>query len=223
MARDSEPRSLRFKERMSGHVVFDHLDDLVTVNDDGTGWARLALEMRMHIADVDKFWDGDHVGDAGGDVVCAALGGRLPIHKGHFQLMVPAKDERHKHMNYLLEFEDVRRRRFTLQGYKEVAPGDFGPWEQTTTSLCRIHHDWAITNRDGRITDFDKWQPDAAASGVLRIRLRDFVWQEFTFRADPGAPIATRVHTRLKFVRKFLASLWHAYGPGHRRPAGPPE
>jgi len=208
---------------MSGHVVFDHLDDLVTVNDDGTGWARLALEMRMHIADVDKFWDGDHVGDAGGEVVCAALGGRLPIHKGHFQLMVPAKDLRHKHMNYLLEFEDVRGRRFTLQGYKEVAPGDFGPWEQTTTSLCRIHHDWAITNRDGRITDFDKWQPDAAASGVLRIRLRDFVWQEFTFRADPGAPIATRVHTRLKFVRKFLASLWHAYGPGHRRPAGPQE
>ncbi|HWS48049.1 MAG TPA: hypothetical protein VN636_19460 [Acidimicrobiia bacterium] len=216
MAQPSEPRSLRFKEWMSGHVVFDHLDDLIVVNDDGTGWARLALEMNMHISDVDEFWRGNHIGDLGGTVVCDALGGRLPIHEGHFQLMVPSPDGTHDHMNYLIQFEDTKGRRLTLHGYKEVAPGDFGPWEETTTTLCRIEHDW--------VTAIDRWDPDAPASGVLRIRLWDFIHQEFTFRASPDASIAVRLHTRATFAGKFVASLWHWYRPGHpRRRPGPAE
>ncbi len=215
MKHTSEPRSLNFKERMSGHVVFNDLDDLVTVNDDGTGWACLKLEMHMHIDDVDAFWSGDRIGTATGTVKCEGLGGSLPIHDGHFQLMVAEVKDGDMHMTYLIEFEDVKGRHLTLHGYKDVVPGGFGPWEDTTTTLCRIQHDW--------ITDFRKWQPDAAGSGVLRIRLRDFIWQEFTFRANPDAPRATRIRTRFTFPERFLNALWQNYRPGARRPAGPEE
>jgi hypothetical protein len=129
--------------------------------------------------------------------------------------MVPAPDGLHQHMNYVIQFEDKKGRPLTLHGYKEIAPGDFGPWEETTTSLCRIHHGW--------ITNFDTWRADAAASGVLVIRLRDFIWQELTFRADPDSSIAVRLHTRVTFITKFLASLWRAYRPGHPRRPGPGE
>jgi hypothetical protein len=226
MVQGSEPLSLRFKERMAGHVAFDDLDDLIVVNDDGTGWARLGLRMDMHIRDVDAFWSGNHVGDLGGVVQCAALGGDLLIHRGRFQLMVPAEDKSHQHMNYFVEFEDTKGRALTLTGYKECAPGEFGPWEETTTTLCRVRRGWNTQpdpeeDEDG--IDIDDWPPDAAGSGVLKISLFDFLWQEFTFRGDRDASLATRLRVRATFVRKFMSSLARTYLPGRRRPKGPAE
>jgi hypothetical protein len=235
MATAPETRSLRFKEWMSGHVDFDNRDDLVVVNDDGNGWTRLALAMNMHIDDVDAFWRGARIGTLGGTVLCDALsnevGDELPIHAGYFQLMVLAPGKDHAHMNYLIEFEDAKGRRLTLQGYKEVAPGDFGPWEETTTTLSHVYHDWHtdpdetdLEARHSRLQELlNSSLPHAAASGVLRIRLRDFIRQEFTFRADPDATLGTRLRTRVTFAGKFVASLWRWFGLGHRRPSGPAE
>jgi hypothetical protein len=211
---------------MAGHVAFEDLDDLIVVNGDGTGWARVGLRMNMHIGDVDAFWRGNHVGDLDGFVDCDELGGELKISLGRFQLMVPAQDGSHQHMNYLVEFEDKKERTLRLTGYKECAPGEFGPWEETTTTLCRVqriedleaHRALALD-----AIDIDFWPPDAVASGVLKIRLIDFLWQEFTFRGDPEASFATRLRVRATFASKFVSSLWRTYRPGHPRPKGPAE
>jgi hypothetical protein len=226
MAQTSEPRSLRFKERMSGHVAFDDLENLIVVNDDGTGWTRLALRMNMHIADVDAFWRGNHVGDLDGVVQCDGLGGELRIHRGRFQLMVPAEDGSHQHMNYLVEFEDEKERKLTLTGYKECAPGEFGPWEETTTALCRIQSGWKSATDpedDPHGIHIDDWPRDAVGSGVLHISLLDFLRQEFTFRGDPEANLATRLRVRATFVWKFVSSLGRTYLPGHRHANEPAE
>jgi hypothetical protein len=211
---------------MIGHVAFDDLEDLIVVNGDGTGWARLALRMKMHIGDVDAFWHGTHVGDLAGIVQCEGLGGELQIHQGRFQLMAPADDGSHQHMNYLVEFEDAKGRPLTLVGYKECAPGEFGPWEETTTTLCRVQRGWntqpdPLHDLDG--IDVDNWPPDAIGSGILHIRLFDFLWQEFTFRGDPDAGLATRLHVRATFVWKFVASLVDTYVLRRRRRKGPAE
>jgi hypothetical protein len=209
MASSGESRSLRFKERMKGHIAFDRLDDLVLATVDGTGWVAMDLEFQMRIDDVDRFWKGDHVGQLGGDIVCKQLGGACAVQDGHFQLMIPVDDDvRHQHMLYYARFTTTQGRRLTLDGYKEVITGEFDPLEDTTAMLTRIHDGWT--------DESEKWSPDAIATGVLRISIVDTVTQLFTFRSDDVSPIRA-LRTILTFIWRFTRSLWTVYGIERRR------
>jgi hypothetical protein len=208
MPRTVEPRPLHFKERMKGHMAFDHLLDLVTTTVDGTGWVEMSLEFRMHIDDVPAFWRGDHVGQMLGDIFCKELGGICPLHDGHFQLMIPVDgDSRHQHMLYHAHFHDSQGRELTLNGYKDVVEGEFNPWEDTTAMLTRIHVGWT--------GDSEKWSQDAIAAGVLRISFVDAFTQLFTFRSDGAGPLQT-VETIGTFIGHFVGKLWNTYGIGRR-------
>lgn len=215
MPRTVEPRPLHFKERMKGHVAFDHLTDLVTTTVDGTGWVEVALEFRMFVPDVPGFWKGDHVGHLEGDIDCKELGGRCPVRDGHFQLMIPVDgDPRHQHMLYHAQFTDAQGRELTLNGYKEVIRGEFDPLEDTTAMLTRIFEGWT--------DDSQKWSTDAIATGVLRISVVDVVTQLFTFRSDGAGPLRALRTTGL-FIWNFNRKLWTVYGFGRRRRQVPPS
>jgi hypothetical protein len=209
MRSSAESRSLRFKERMKGHIAFDRLGDLVVNTVDGTGWVAMDLEFRMRIDDVDRFWNGDHVGQLDGDIVCKELGGACTVSDGHFQLMIPVgNDVRHQHMLYYARFTNTAGRQLTLDGYKEVITGEFDPLEDTTAMLTRIHDGWS--------NESDTWSPDAIATGILRISVIDTVTQLFTFRSDGVSP-ARATRTILTFIWRFTRSLWTVYGIERRR------
>jgi hypothetical protein len=208
MSTTVEARPLHFKERMKGHVAFDHPTDLVTPSVDGTGWVEMALEFRMFVDDVERFWKGDHVGHLVGAIDCKELGGQCRVRDGHFQLMIPVDgDPRHQHMLYHARFTDGRGRELTLNGYKEVIRGEFNPLEDTTSMLTRIFEGWT--------DDSQNWSTDAIATGVLRISVVDIVTQFFTYRSDKAGPLRVVATTGL-FVWNFNRHLWTVYGFGRR-------
>jgi hypothetical protein len=214
MPRTVEPRPMHFKERMRGHVAFDHLTDLVTTTVDGTGWVEIELQFRMFVDDVHGFWKGDHVGQLEGIVDCRELGGPCRVRRGHFQLMTPVDgNPRHQHMLYHAQFTDSQGRELTLNGYKEVITGEFNALEDTTAMLTRIHDGWT--------DDSQKWSANAIAAGVLRISVVDVITQLFTFRADGAGPVGA-LRTIMSFIWHFNMKLWTVYGIGRRRRQLPP-
>ena len=91
--------------------------------------------------DVDRFIaDHAHEATVAGWVGCDALGGRLPVEGGHFNLFVDQDgDAAHKRMYYRLHFRDGAGHPLTLVGFKEVAttPG-FDVWSDTSTLYTRV-------------------------------------------------------------------------------------
>jgi hypothetical protein len=214
MPKHGKPRPLNFKERMKGHVAFDdHVKHLTRPPNDDTGWVLMSLEFRMHVDDVPSFWEKNHIGTMEGEIFCEELGGKLPIEDGRFQLMIPVGgNPQHKHMLYHARFRDEHHNELTLNGYKEVITGEFGPLEDTTAMLTRIYA--------GSIGDSERTSTDSIATGVLRISIVDVVTQLFTFRSD-GNPLRA-LGTIGMFIWHFNAQVADTYVFARFRRQKPP-
>jgi cholesterol oxidase len=134
-------------------------------------------------------------------VRCDALGGRLPVEGGHFNLFVDQDgDGRHKRMYYRLYFRDAAGHPLTLVGFKEVRddPG-LDVWSDTSTLYTRV-----LT---GHVAA--EHEPEAAvlATAILHILPHDFARQMTTFRVRP----AHRVDALARFGTLFAGALWKAY------------
>ena len=212
-----ERRELRFRERSQGQVAFDRLDQMTDPDPDGTGWTPLALRLHMRVDDAVGFWDGDtHRGRCSGEVRCPGLGGRLELHDGRFDLLVPPStaaattgvDPSHLHMRYVLTFADRLDRAFTLVAYKEVRTGGTNPWQDTTVFLTRLVHGWGDPG--------DGPSPDVVATGVLRLRLVDFLVQLTTFRPGPDDDLLGGIEALTTFGPVFMWRLARLYLTGWR-------
>jgi hypothetical protein len=155
------------------------------------------------VDDIDRF-AGDPRRSAGahGYLVCDALGGRLPVEHGAFNLFVDTEPGV-KHMLYRLFFRDGSGHPLTLTGFKLVKnDAGFDVWRDTTTLFTRVLR--------GHVDAQAEAGAEIVASGVLRIRARDFARQLTTFRGGPGALV--------KFMTIFLGQLAEAYLRKPRRP-----
>ena len=105
--------------------------------------SRTALMFHLTITadDIDTFIaDREHEAVAEGWVECEALGGRLPVERGIFNLFVDQEGDRsRKRMLYRLHFRDGEGHPLTLTGHKVVEddPG-FDLWRDTTTLFTQI-------------------------------------------------------------------------------------
>ena len=105
--------------------------------------SRTALMFHLTITadDIDRFIaDRQHEARGQGWVRCDALGGELPVERGHFNLFVDQDGDRsRKRMYYRLHFSDGAGHPLTLAGYKEVEddPG-FDVWSDTSTLFTRV-------------------------------------------------------------------------------------
>jgi cholesterol oxidase len=137
-----------------------------------------------------------------GYLQCDALGGRLPVEQGWFNLFVDVAPGV-KHMLYRLWFADGVGHPLTLTGFKLVKDdAGFDVWKDTTTLFTRVFQ--------GHVAEGDEEGAEELAAGILIIRARDFAKQLTTFRAG-GPALGAQLGALVKFGVIFVRQLAEAY------------
>jgi cholesterol oxidase len=199
--------SVSFTEEMKGFVTLGERDFDRGFRSGRESRTALMFHLTMTAEDIDRFIaEREHEAMAEGWVESEALGGRLPVERGIFNLFVDQEgDRRRKLMLYRLHFRDGHGKPLTLTGHKVVEddPG-FDLWRDTTTLFTQILR--------GHVEEGKGGEPEVVAAGILHIHLDDFARQLTTFRCDPP----TRIDALARFGALFAGDLWAVYGPGGR-------
>ena len=169
----------------------------------------LKFRLTIKVEDIEAFLnDPELTADASGYVECPALGGKLNVEKGIFNLFLKPVDSPNfdaaKEMHYRMLFKDDNGRKWTFQGYKVVtmeSPLDL--WEQTTTLYTRL---W-----QGEHMEFAP-EETPWGQGILRLNIKDFAKQMTTLKSN-GKDLATKTGAIAKFMGVFAENLWEAYAP----------
>ena len=196
---------LQFTEEMKGYIGAGESEaetGWLSGKKKGEDWM---FHLTIRVEGVNRFVSNPrHEAEAEGWVNAGALGMRLPVEKGVFNLFTHQDDPNEKEMLYRLFFRDKDGKPFTLSGHK-VVKDDAGSdaWADTTTLYTKIF--------EGHV---DR-QGEAAArlygAGILRIYMMDFLRQLTTFRVE-GPTVHDRVAALNRFGRLFLGKLWDVYG-----------
>jgi cholesterol oxidase len=202
-----DPAALEFTEKMRGFVTFGEDDFDRGFRQGKRSRTALMFHVTVRIDDVERFVeDEQHAAAITGHVQCDALGGRLEVRQGWFNLFVDAGDRgERKLMKYRLFLEDGEGHPITLRGFKEVEndPG-FDVWPDTSTLFTHIYA--------GHVQPEDDDGSEVVAGGILHIHPADFAVQCTTFRVHP----AHRVDAIGRFGTLFAGDLWEVYGPHAR-------
>jgi hypothetical protein len=202
--------SVQFTEEMLGHVTFGESDFARGAAPERDGAGALKFHLTIVVDDIERFGhDPTRRAGAHGYLDCDGLGGRLPVEHGVFNLFVDTEPGV-KRMLYRLWFRDGAGHPLTLSGFKLVKDdAGFDVWKDTTTLFTRVLR--------GHVDEQQEASAEIVASGVLRIRIRDFARQLTTFRAG-GDGAAAKVGALAKFGTIFLGQLAEAYLRKGRRP-----
>lgn len=176
------------------------------------------LHLTVTIDDVDRFIaDPGQKARAAGWVECEALGGRLPVEHGIFNLFADEAEPDRTHVYYRLFFSDGAGGPLTLSGSKDVLdePG-LDRWPDTATLYVRILR--GHTESDGE-SGADGVAAEVVAAGILHIHLADFARELATFRVRGPSSVA-RDRVLDQFGRLLLGKLWTVYGGQARAAAG---
>jgi hypothetical protein len=205
----SAPATVRFTEEMLGHVTFGESDYLRGADASRLGAGFMKFHLTIEVTDMEHFAsDPMREAVATGYLDCDALGGRLPVERGVFNLFVDTEPGV-KHMLYRLWFRDGAGHPLTFSGHKLVRDdAGFDLWRDTTTLFTRVVR--------GHVEAEQELTAEPVAAGVLRIRVRDFARQLTTFRAG-GPDLASRARALLRFNLIFLGQLAEAYLRPKRR------
>jgi hypothetical protein len=199
----AQPATVQFTEEMLGHVTFGEADYTRGAAADRPGAGFLKFHLTIVVDDIKRFSvDPQRQAGSFGWVECDALGGRLPVERGVFNLFVDTEPGV-KHMLYRLFFRDGVGHPLTLTGYKLVRDdAGFDVWRDTTTLFTRVLR--------GHVEAPEDDTAELVAAGVLRIRIRDFAKQLTTFRAG-GPGVAAKLGALGRFGWIFLGQLAEAY------------
>jgi cholesterol oxidase len=195
---------LDFTEEMKGWVTLGATDFAQGAEQGKRDGTFLMFHLTITAPDVERFVaDPMHEGTAVGWVECEALGGRLPVEKGVFNLFVDGDDRSRTRMLYRLPFADGAGRPLTLTGFKDVHddPG-FDVWSDTSTLYTRVLR--------GHVEAGDDDSAEVVAAGVITIHLDDFAKQLTTFRVH-GGDARERAAALGAFGGLFLGKLWDLY------------
>jgi cholesterol oxidase len=205
MTARERPTSVRFTEEMKGHVSFGETDHGRGAREGRETETRLMFRLTIEVDDLDRFSeDARRAAVARGWVRCEALGGRLPVERGAFNLLVDDDGSGRKRMLYRLFFGDGVGHPLTLTGTKYVGAGSgVRVWRDTTNLYVRILR--------GHVGEEDEPGAETVASGILRLRPPGFLRQLTTFRAT-APTLAYRVAAIGRFDALFLGGLWQVYG-----------
>lgn len=206
--------SLEFTEKMKGYVTLAEVDYDKGFRKGKADGTFLMFHLTISTDDVDRFFrDPQHEATTRGWVSCEALGGKLPVDSGIFNLFVDTDDPKLIKMLYRLYFADGVGNPLTLSGFKLVKdnPG-FDAWADTSTLYTHLLR--------GHVEAGAEPTAEIVAAGIINIYLTDFARQLTTFRAHGGS-VADRARAMGKFGRLFLGKLWRIYGA--HLPSGSPD
>ena len=207
---ETMPATVRFTEEMLGHVTFGEEDFTRGAVPDRPGAGPMKFHLTIEVEDIAHFGsDPTRQAGAHGYLECDALGGRLPVERGVFNLFIDTEPGV-KRMLYRLWFRDGVGHPLTLSGHKLVRNDvGFDVWPATTTLFTRV--------LKGHVEEDEG--AEVVASGVLRIRIRDFARQLTTFRAG-GPTVGQKLGALVKFGWIFLGQLAETYLRKGRRANG---
>jgi hypothetical protein len=195
--------TVRFTEEMLGHVTFGEADFARGAEPARDGAGALMFHLTIEVQDMAQFGtDPLRRAVANGYLQCDALGGHLAVERGWFNLFVDTEPGV-KRMLYRLWFRDGVGHPLTLTGFKLVRDdAGFDVWKDTTTLFTQVLR--------GHVEEGGDADAELVASGVLRIRIRDFARQLTTFRAG-GPNLGAQLGALLKFGWIFAGQLAQAY------------
>ena len=196
--------SVRFTEEMLGHVTFGETDFTRGAQKGRDGSEFLKFHLTIEVADMDRF-SHDPMRQAGavGYVQCDALGGKLPVEQGVFNLFVDSGPGV-KRMLYRLFFRDGVGHPLTLTGYKLVEnDAGFDLWKDTTTLFTRVLKGHVDVGGDD--------SAEVVATGILIIRIQDFAKQLTTFRAGGAGGLGAKLSGLVRFGVLFVGQLAEVY------------
>jgi hypothetical protein len=195
--------SVRFTEEMLGHVTFGELDFARGAQPERDGSAAFKFHLTIEVEDIEDFGsDPLRPAAAKGWIECDALGGKLDVEQGWFNLFVDVEPGV-KHMLYRLWFSDGVGHPLTMTGFKVVKDdAGFDVWKDTTTLFTRV--------LGGHVEAGGDEAAPVIASGIIVIRARDFAKQLTTFRAG-GPSVSSQVGALAKFGVIFVQQLAEAY------------
>ena len=198
--------SFRFTEEMKGHVSFGESDLELGAREGRTNDTRLMFHLTIEVDDLDQLAaDAGRADSARGWVECDALGGRLTVERGIFNLLVAEEDPEIKHMLYRLFFRDGVGHPITLTGFKTLTNRrGRHVWGDTTTLYTRLLR--------GHVQAVEDPRAEIVASGILRIHPLGFLRQLATFRAGGRRSPVARAAAIVRFDALFLGRLWEVYG-----------
>jgi cholesterol oxidase len=197
--------SFRFTEEMRGYVAFGERDYHCGAAAGREAESRLRVRLTVEVDDLARFTtDPNREARIAGWIDWEALGGRLPIERGVFNLLVGAEDTERQQIRYRLFVRDGVGHPVTLAGEKRVGAPGLRVWSDTTTLYVRV--------LSGHAEAEDEGDAELIATGIVRLRPIDFARQITTFRATGPSPIA-RMGTIARFDLLFARLLWWAYGP----------
>ncbi len=202
----AQATSLEFTEEMKGYVTMGEVDFEKGFRQGKKDGTFCMFHLTIEADDVDAFIaDPRHEGTAKGWVECEALGGRLPVQKGVFNLFVDTDDPNKVNMLYRLFFADSVGNPLTFNGFKDVKddPG-FDAWSDTSTLYTRILR--------GHVEPGGDDAAEVVASGIINIYLQDFAKQLTTFRTH-GPSREAEAKALVAFGRLFAGKLWDLYAP----------
>ena len=188
---------------MLGHVTFGELDFARGAQPDRDGATAFKFHLTIEVSDIESFsHDPLRPANPVGWVQCDALGGKLAVEQGWFNLFVDVEPGV-KHMLYRLWFRDGVGHPVTMTGFKLVKDdAGFDIWKDTTTLFTRVLQGHVPEGADAEAT--------VLASGVIVIRARDFAKQLTTFRAG-GPSLGKQLGALVKFGVIFVQQLAEAY------------
>jgi hypothetical protein len=195
---------LRFTEKMKGFVTFGETDYHQGFREGRRAQTELMVHLRITINAIVQFVaDSKHEAQVDGYVQCDALGGKLTVSAGTFNLFVDKDGPKYKEMLYRLYFCDSARHPLTLSGFKSIKddPG-FDLWKDTTTLFTRVLQGYVTPEREA--------SANIVASGIITVHPLDFLKQLTTFRTE-AATVFKSVSTLWQFLWLWLRSLWAVY------------
>jgi predicted acylesterase/phospholipase RssA len=195
---------LQFTEEMKGFVTVGEPNYDRGFRQGREHGTSLMFHLDIKIDGVNRFIaNPNHEAAAEGYVQCDALGGRLPVEKGVFNLFIHADDPTRKKMLYRLFLKNSKGEKFTLSGYKDIQddPG-LDAWQDTTTLFTTIYR--------GHVAAEAEATAQVVAAGIIHIHLLDFLRQLTTFKVE-GPTLADRAAAMTRFGQLFLGSLWDVY------------
>ncbi len=205
------PASVEFTEKMRGFITFGEDDYDKGFRQGKKSKTKCMFHVTPRMEDIERFVaEPAHEGSITGYLDCDALGGKLPVIQGWFNLFVDDDedgDER-KLMKYRLWLEDGEGHPITFNGFKEAKddPG-FDVWTDTTTLFSHILKGHVPPGPANEVGDAGE---EIIATGILHVLPADFAVQMTTFRVEP----AHRLDALGRFGGLFLGSMWETWKPG---------
>lgn len=199
------PVAFRFTEEMKGFISPGQHTYQQGYDEGRAQGLALMFHLTIAMDDLDAFIaDPAHKAQAIGYLDGSYIGGQRPVLAGNFNLFADSGDADRKTMLYRLHFENASGEPLTLSGRKDIRD-DFGfdAWSDTTTLYVNLHAGHVDAETEGAAS--------ILASGILHIKVRDFLHQLTTFRAD-APTLAGRLDAIQRFGRLFLGKLWETHG-----------